>query len=137
MLGLSRIIPESPKELNEWLKQLYDEIERLSADTPVTTFTQTITSTPTALERIADYGATLILINGVDSGLPAYSYSTVKSTTGSNGTSATIASQAGTGSWGGVTLTLTATSSGFDISHSGGASLSGLFKIIIITTNEA
>lgn len=132
MLGLSRTIPDEPKAQKEWLRQLYDETERLGNNVQGQTFNQTITSVATAIPHSPNHGTAFLLIAGLDDTAPCYSCSVAKSTEGAVGSVSAGASQAGSGTWAGITLSVTVATTGFEIAHSGAATLSGDFNIMII-----
>jgi hypothetical protein len=137
MLGLSRTIPSDEDGRREWLRQLYDEVERLSNNVQGQTFQQTVTDTATNIKYTANQGTALLLISGIDNTAPCLACTVAKATEGVNGSVVDHAFQAGSGSWGGVNLSVTAAATGFDIAHNGAATLSGEFIITIINTRAS
>lgn len=133
-LPQTTIVPENKDLFIPYLNRLYEDIAVTVNAKDDSFFTIPISSTPTNIPNVANFGAFLVTISGSTSGLPTYSASLCKSDANVAGIVTPIGSQAGTaGVWAGATLTITSTATNFQISHSV-AGMTGNFNIRIIST---
>ena len=130
------IIPDGKEELKIWMNEFYQDVAN-SIETPEDLLFETsITSTATDMPNVPSYGSFMVVISGVESSLPTYSAVLNKSDKAVAGSIAALGSQAGTGTWAGVNLSITSTAGNYQVAHSGAASLEGKFIINVSGTRK-
>lgn len=128
------VIPEDPKLFISYLNRLYEDIAFSVNYKDFIYFPMAITDTATSITNMFTYGSFLICVSGVDSGLPCLTASLCKSSSTAAGSISVIGSQAGTTApFAAATLTITSTTTNFQIAHSV-ASTTGNFNIRFIGT---
>ena len=96
-------------------------------------FPMAISSTPTNIVNLPQFGAFIICVSGISPDLPTITASLCKSTRGSSGAVSGIGSQVGVGDWAGNSLAITSTATNFQIAHDR-TGVTGNFNIRIIGT---
>lgn len=135
-LPTSTIVPESEDLFIPYFNRLYEDIAFTVNSKDNSFFTIPVTDTATDIPNLPHMGAYIVCISGAITDLPTITVTLCKSSSTASGTAVTLASQAGVGAWVGITLSITATADTFQISHSGGAGLTGNFNIRIIGTQQ-
>ncbi len=129
------IVP-SPTEQEDifiqYFNRLYEDIAFAVNQKDFQFFTIEISSTPADIPNIDNFGAFIVAVSGVDSTQPVKTWSLVKSDANIAGVINILGTQAGTVNWAGVDLTVTSTTTNFQIAHNG--ALVGNFNIRIIGT---
>jgi hypothetical protein len=123
-----------------YLNQIYEDIANSINARDFNYFTTAITSIASNIPNLPNFGAYIICVSGQSpatdgSTLPCITASLCKSSASIAGSIAVLGSQPGQngGIWGGSTLTISATSTNFQINHSV-TGVSGNFNIRIIGT---
>lgn len=128
------IVPENHDLFIPYLNRLYEDIAFAVNGKDTIAFPFSITNTPQDIPNVNNFGAFIISVSGSISGLPTLTASLCKSSSTASGSVSSLGSQAGTsGVWNAATLTITSTSTNFQINHSV-ASTTGNFLIRIIGT---
>lgn len=133
LLPPNTIVPVNQDLFVPYLNRLYEDIASAVNSKDPKYYPMAITSTATDILNCPNYGAFLIMVSGVDSTLPTLTASLCKSTSGTAGSIAPLGSQAGSGTWAGINLTITSTANNFQIAHNN-AGVSGNFNIKLIGT---
>ena len=133
ILPTTTIVPEAESLFIPYLNRLYEDIAFTVNDKVNSYFNFAITSTAANIPNLPNFGAFLLMVSGTDSTLPTGTWSLCKSSATSSGSVAQLGSQAGTGSWAGFVLTVTSTSTNFQINHNN-TGVSGNFNLQIIGT---
>ena len=130
----STIVPDDDNLFIPYFTRTYENLAQAINAKDNTQFTAAITSTPTNIPNIANYGSFLLCVSGEGSGLPAITIGLCKASNAAAGASSAITSQAGTDApWVGKVLTVTSTASNFQIAHNA-AGVTGNFNFRIIGT---
>lgn len=142
-LNPSTIIPEQDDLFIPYLTDLYQQMAEAINNKDNLYFDFAVTSTAASIPNVPNFGAYLIVVSGVDaerdsSGnvlgwLPTLTASLCKSSASASGSVTVIGSQAGTGSWAGINLTITSTATNFQIAHNN-TGVTGNFNIKFIGT---
>lgn len=127
------IVPENESLFIPYLNRLYEDIANTVNSKDNNFFQIPITSTASNIYNLPNYGAYLVTVSGTDSGLPCITASLVKSDAGVAGVINVLGTQAGTGAWAGINLTITTTATNFQIAHNR-ANVTGNFNINITGT---
>lgn len=137
------VVPESEDLFLPYLTNLYADIAETVNSKDNIYFDFAITSTAQNIPNIPNFGAFLICVSGslpdtnaagtVLGYLPTLTASLCKSSQVAGGSIAVLGSQAGTGSWAAINLTITSTTTNFQIAHNN-AGVSGNFNIKFIGT---
>lgn len=135
------IVP-SPNDENlfiPYLNRLYEEIALVMNQKDFRFFTIPIGTTAVSIPNIANSGAFIICISGTEDGMPAATYSMIKTNSTVAGTVSQIQVQSGTTigtdtTWNGVKLLLGSTASNFTIVHNAASGTIGNFNIKFIGT---
>lgn len=129
------IVPEKKDLYIPYFNTLYENIATSVNSKDTTFFPIAITSTPTNIPNLPNFGAFLVCVSGVSSQLPTIVSALCKSDAGVAGsTPAVLNFQAGTGSiWNTFVLAITSTATNFQIAHNN-TGISGNFNIRIIRT---
>lgn len=128
------IVPENRDFFISYFNRIYEDIAFAVNAKDYTFFPGTITGTAANIPNIPNFGSYILCISGVESGLPCITASLCKNSATAVGVVNLIGSQAGSaGVWSGATLTISATTTNFQIRHSV-AGTSGNFNFRIIGT---
>jgi hypothetical protein len=128
------IVPTEEDLFIPYFNRLYEDIAFSVNARDFNFFPITITSTPASIPTLPNFGAYIICVGGTTSGQPTITASLCKSTITSAGSISVLGSQAGTiAPWAGATLTISSTSTNFQINHSA-AGVLGNFNVRIIGT---
>lgn len=134
--------PEDKEMFVPWLTRLYEDLATTINLKDWTEYTIPVGSTKSDLPNIPNQGAFIICIAGTMDGMPAVTYSLIKTNSTAAGVPAIIQSQPGTAigtnvDWNGVKILITTTSSStnFQINHDGAAGLIGNFNVRFIGTS--
>jgi hypothetical protein len=133
ILPPNTIVPTNEDLFIPYLNRLYEEIAFAVNSKDPKYYPMAITTTPTNILNVPNFGAFIICVSGADSSLPTLTASLCKSTAGNGGNIAVIGSQVGSGTWAGKALTINATATNFQISHNL-AGTTGNFNIRLIGT---
>jgi len=133
-LPTSTIVPQDKDLFISYFNRLYEDIANTVNFKDNDFYPMAITNTPTNIVDLPNFGAFIICVSGVTTGLPTITASLCKASATAAGSIAVLGSQAGTlAPWSGATLTITSTATNFQINHSVAAT-SGNFNIRIIGT---
>lgn len=133
-LTTTTIVPEDEKLFIPYLNRLYEDIANTVNFKDNNFYPMAITNTPTPILNLPNFGAFIICVSGINSGLPTITASLCKSDAGASGSIAVLGSQAGTvAPFAAATLTITSSATNFLINHSV-ANTSGNFNLRIIGT---
>lgn len=129
------IVPSKELEITfvQFLMRLYEEIAFNVNARDYVWFTIPISDVASNIPNIPNFGAFIVCISGVESGQPVKTWSLVKSDTNVAGVINILGTQAGTGIWAGINLTITSTATNFQIAHNN-VGVTGNFKIRILGT---
>lgn len=128
------VMPVEEDLFDDYLNRLYEDIAFAVNERDFVNFPMAITNTPQPIVNLPNYGAYIICVSGMTSGLPSLTASLCKSDMGIAGSVAVLGTQAGTvAPWAAATLTITTSATNFLINHSV-ANTSGNFSIRIIGT---
>lgn len=127
------IVPEEEFLFIPYLNRLYEDIANTVNNKDNNFFQIPITSTAQDMYNVPNFGAYLVCISGTDSSLPCLTASLVKSDAAVAGVINVLGTQAGTGAWAGINLTITSTATNFQIAHNR-ANVTGNFNINIVGT---
>lgn len=122
-----------------YLNRLYEEIALIMNQKDFRFFTIPIGTIATAIPNIATSGAFIICVSGTQDGMPAVTYSMIKTNSTVAGTASQIQVQPGTTigtdtTWNGVNLLISSTASNFTIVHDAAAGTIGNFNVKFIGT---
>lgn len=127
------IVPDDPQLFKAWINRLYEDISYAVNFKDDNYYPMSITSTASSIVNLPNFGAYIICVGGVDSALPTLTASLCKSSSSASGSIVTLGSQVGTGSWAGFALTISSTSTNFQIAHNN-TGVTGNFNIRLIGT---
>lgn len=127
------IIPEDEWLFFPWLRDRLEEISDATNARDFQAYQMSITSTAQNIINVPNFGAFIICVSGTTSTLPTLVAALVKSDAAAAGTVASLTSQAGTGSWNTFNLTITSTSTNFQIAHNN-TGITGNFSIRLVAT---
>lgn len=133
------IVPENDALFIPYLNRLYEDISFTVNNKEAKFFPIPITNTATNIPNMPNFGSFLVCVSGVDHELPTLITALCKSNNAAAGTIAVLTSQAGTGAtWAGITLTITSTTTNYQIAHSlvTVPVTTGNFNIRIVSTQE-
>jgi hypothetical protein len=134
-LNQTTIVPENWDLFIPYFNRTYEDIASSVNQKDFIFYPMAITDTAQNILNVPNFGAFIICVSGQSSGLPTITASLCKSASGSSGSIASLGSQAGTGSWAGKNLTITSTSSNFQIRHNN-TGVTGNFNIRVIGTQQ-
>jgi hypothetical protein len=127
-------IPKDEELFIDYLNRLYEDIAYAVNERDFIYFPMAITNTASPIINLPNFGAYIICVSGVNSGLPTITASLCKSAVGGAGVINVLGSQAGTvAPFAAATLTITSSATNFLINHSVAAT-SGNFNIRVIGT---
>lgn len=139
------IVPTNEDLFVSYLNRLYEDIAFAVNNKDPIQFPMAVTSVAQNILNLPNFGAFIICVSGVDAErdinrvaigwLPTITASLVKSDAGVAGVINVLGTQAGTGTWAGINLTITATATNFQIAHNR-ALVTGNFNIRIIGTQS-
>lgn len=93
-----------------------------------------ISNTAASIQNLPNFGSYIICVSGSTTGMPCTTAALCKASNAASGSISVLTSQAGTAApWIGATLTITSTSTNFQIAHSVAAT-TGTFNIRFIGT---
>lgn len=127
------IVPESEDLFIPYLNRLYEDIAFTVNDKVNSYFQIAITDTPSNIANVTNFGSFLIMVSGGQSTFPTLIAALTKSDSTASGTVAVLGSQVGAGTWSGFGLTITSTSTNFQIAHNN-TGVTGNFNIQLIGT---
>lgn len=140
-LPFTTIVPSPSDEdlFVPWLTRLYEDLATVINNKDWTWYSIPVGTTATAIPNIANYGAFIICVAGTMDGMPAVTYSCVKSNSTIAGVPTQLSSQAGTTigtdtTWNGVTLTIASSATNFTIVQNAAAGTIGNFNVRFIGT---
>jgi hypothetical protein len=132
-LDVSTIVPEKEDLFIPYLTSLYENIASTVNNKDNLYYDFSITSFSANIPNLPNYGAYIICVSGVDSTLPTITASLCKADASASGSVAVLGSQVGTGAWSGNSLTISSSSTNFQISHNR-SGITGNFNIKFIGT---
>ncbi len=133
-LPTSTIVPQNEDLFIPYLNRLYEEIAFTVNNKDNTHYTIAITNTAQSIPNLPNFGAYIICVSGLLTGLPCITAALSKSSATGAGVVTVLNSQVGSAApWIGATLTITSTASNFQIRHSVAAT-TGNFNVRIIGT---
>lgn len=127
------IVPEDDFLFIPYLNRLYEDIAFTVNNKDNTFFQIPISSTAEDIPNLPNFGAYLVCVSGTDTSLPTLTASLCKASSTNAGSIASLGSQVGTGAWAGNSLTITSTSTNFQIKHDR-TGVTGNFNIRIVGT---
>lgn len=130
------IVPENDFLFISYLNRLYEDIALTVNNKDNIYFRAPISDTPENIYNLPNFGAYIICVSGSDSTLPTLTASLCKADSTAAGSIAVLGSQVGTSSWAGNALTITSTTTNFQIAHDR-AGVTGNFNIRILGTQGA
>ncbi len=134
VLPTSTIVPRGNEDIFiTYLTRLYEDIASAVNGKDVLFFSSPITSTATNIPNLANFGSFVVSVSGSTSTLPTIVVALTKADSGASGTIAVLGFQVGTGAWAGNALTITSTTTNFQIKHNR-TGVTGNFNIRIIGT---
>ena len=143
-LPFTTIVPD-PEDKNlfiPYLTRVYEDLATVINQKDWKSYTIAVASTKQDLPNIPNLGAFIICIAGTMDGMPACTYSMIKSNSTVAGVPVLIQNQVGTiigtnTAWNGIKLLIstTASSTNFQINHDGASSLIGNFNVRFIGTS--
>lgn len=132
-LSPTTIMPESWDLFDPYFTSLYEDIAYVTNLKDDNYYNMAIGSTAVNIINVNNFGAFIICISGMTTDLPTLTASLTKSSATASGSIAVLGHQAGTGSWAAYVLTITSTSTNFQIAHNN-TGVSGNFNIRLIGT---
>ena len=132
-LPTNTIVPEDESLFIAYLNRLYEDIAFTVNNKDYIYFEIPISSTPTNIPNVPNFGSFLLLFSGVLTTLPTLVVSLSKSDATATGVVAVLSFQAGTGAWAGNVLTVTSTATNFQVAHNN-TGVTGNFNIRIVAT---
>lgn len=146
ILPPNTIVPEDDFLFIPYLNRLYDEIALTVNNKDNIYFAAPITDTAANIYNLPNFGSYIICVSGaapekngagvIIGWLPTITASLCKADATAAGQVVQLGFQAGTGSWAGNVLTITAAASNFQIAHNR-AGVTGNFNIRILGTQGA
>lgn len=136
ILPQSTIVPRDESLFVPYLTRLYEQIAQAINAKDETYYPIPISDIATNIPDMANFGAFIVCVSGVDSTIPTITASLCKSDSTAAGSIAVLGSQAGTGAWAGNNLTITSTATNFQINHDR-AGITANFNIRILGTQGA
>lgn len=130
------VVPENDFLFIPYMNRLYEDIAFTVNNKDNIYFLAPITDTATDIPNLPNFGAYIVCISGSTSTLPTLSASLCKSTSNAPGSVAVLGSQAGSGPWAAISLTITSTNTNFQVAHNN-AGVTGNFNIKILGTQGA
>lgn len=119
----------------QYLNRLYEDIAFAVNNKDNIDFTIPISDNPVNIPNLANFGAFIVCVSGIDTTQPVKTWSLVKSDAMAAGVINILGTQAGTVAWTGNNLTITSTATNFQIAHDR-AAFTGNFNIRIVGTQQ-
>lgn len=134
-LPTTTIMPTTDDLFEPYWTDLYSQMADTINRKDEIFYPMAITNTAQNILNLPRFGSFILCVSGIDEGLPAYVFVLTKSrSTTTAGTFATLGSQAGTiAPWVAATLTVSSTTTNFQINHSV-ANTTGNFNLRVIGT---
>ncbi len=129
------IVPMDDALFIPYLNRLYEDIAFTVNNKDNDYFEIPISSTAANIPNVPNYGAFIVCVSGTNSTLPTLTASLCKADATASGSVAVLGHQAGTSSWAGFVLTITSTSTNFQIAHNN-TGITGNFNIRILATTS-
>lgn len=130
----STIVPQDESLFVPYFTRVYEDLASAINAKDASFFTFPITDTATNIPNIANFGAYIVCVSGESTALPCITAALSKASSSASGVATTLNSQAGTGTtWLAATLTISSSSTNFQINHSV-SGVTGNFNIRIIGT---
>ena len=101
----------------QYFNRLYEQMAFVINERMTPYYAIPISDTPKDIPNLPQFGAFLVMVSGIDSSQPVKTWSLVKSDRGIAGVINILGTQAGTGIWAGIDLTITTTATNFQIAH--------------------
>ncbi len=117
----------------QWMNRFYEEIGFVANARVYPYYTINISDVATDIPNLPQFGAFLVMVSGIASTQPVKTWSLVKSTETAAGIVNFLGTQAGSGIWAGINLTITSTATNFQISHNL-AGVTATFNISVMGT---
>jgi hypothetical protein len=129
----------TPQDFNTFVSyftRLYEDIAFSVNFRDFNFFPMPITSTAQNILLMPNFGSFVICVSGITSSLPTLTAALNKASSTAAGSIAVLGSQAGTDAWAGFNLTISSTTTNFQIAHNN-AGITGQFNLRIIGTQSA
>lgn len=133
LLTPSTIVPTNQDLFVAYLIQLYEDIASAVNSKDPIFYPMAISDVATNIVSLPNFGAYIICISGIDPTLPTITASLCKASKTAAGQVDMIGQQAGTAAWAGNVLTITSTTTNFQVAHDR-AGVTGNFNIKWIGT---
>lgn len=127
------IVPVDEDLFIPYFNRTYEDIANAVNSRDFIYFTIDISSTATNIPNLSQFGSFIVAVSGVESTLPTLTASLCKADATSSGSVSALGSQVGTVDWSGNALTITSTSTNFQIAHNR-TGITGSFNIRIMGT---
>lgn len=116
-LPTTTIVPTDESLFIPYFNRQYESIANTVNFKDNSFYPMAISDVAKNIVNVNTFGAFIICVSGVDSTLPTLTASLCKSDATASGSVAVLGSQAGTGVWAGINLTITSTATNFQIAH--------------------
>ena len=130
------IVPENDFLFIPYMNRTYEDIALTVNNKDNIYFLAPITDTASNIPNLPNFGAYILCVSGALTTLPTITVSLCKSTATIAGSVVVLGSQNGSGAWAGISLTISATASNFQIAHNN-TGVTGNFNIRILGTQGA
>ena len=108
---------EDTQNFIQYINRIYEEIAFAINARVIPYYTINISTTAMNIPNLATFGSFFVAVSGIYSSQPTGCWALVKSTSTSAGSVNTLRTQAGSGEWSGINLTITSTATNFQIAH--------------------
>lgn len=132
-LPTSTILPKDDSLFEPYFTDIYSQLANAVNERDFNFYPIAITDTAQDILNLPRFGAFIVCVSGIDSTLPTRTWSLCKADATAAGSIAVLGTQVGTGAWAGNTLTITSTTTNFQIRHDR-AGVTGAFNIRVIGT---
>jgi hypothetical protein len=132
-LPTTTIVPQDENLFLPYFNRQYEDIANAVNSKDNNFYTIAIGSTATNIPGMSNFGAFIVCVSGELSTLPTLTASLCKADSTAAGSIAVLGSQVGTGAWAGNALTITSTTTNFQIAHNR-TGVTANFNIRIIGT---
>lgn len=128
------VVPESWALFIPYFNRLYEDVAFTMNQKDDNFYQIAVTSSPVNITLLPQFGAYIVCVSGTSTDLPTLTASLCKSSSTGAGSITPLGAQNGSGAiWAGVTLTITSTTTNFQIQHSL-SGVTGAFNIRVIGT---
>lgn len=134
-LPTTTVVPQSDDLFIPYLNKVYEEIAFAVNEKDDSYFPWPITDTATNFPNVPNFGAFIVCISGETTSLPTITASLCKASATAAGSIAVLGSQVGTGAWAGNALTITSTTTNFQVKHNR-TGVTGNFNIRVLGTQS-